>query len=353
MTQIWNLGVASPRGVMKVAKHLETAGWQGLVVVDSQNLSGDAYVALAMAATVTERLGLGTGVTNSLTRQAAVTASAIASVQRVSNGRAVLGIGRGDSALAHLGRAPASVSQFDAYVRQLKTYLDGNAVAFDEIDIADHQAKPVAALELADSPSDSRIPWLAKVPHVPIEVAATGPRVIEIAALYGDRVMFTLGADSDRLAWGIDIAREARKRAGLDPHGIVFGAYLNVGCHRDINVARSLVRGGLTTFARFSVMHGNVAGPVSESQRQVLNALHDSYDMRAHTRVNSRQAGTLTDEFIDRFAVVGSPDQVTRRLADLSKLGLDKFILSGMGPGGAEHVSQALALFEAEVLPNL
>ena len=353
MTEIWNLGVASPRGITKVARHLETAGWDGLVVVDSQNLSGDAYVALAMAATVTKRLGLGTGVTNSLTRQAAVTASAIASVQRVSDGRAVLGIGRGDSALAHLGRAPASIRQFDTYVRHLKTYLDGNAVSFDEIDIPDHQARPVAALELADSPAASQIPWLANVPKIPIEVAATGPRVIEIAALHGDRVMFTLGAERDRLAWGIDVAREARNRAGLDPQGITFGAYLNAGCHRDIDTARSLVRGGLTTFARFSVMHGKVAGPVSRDQRDVLNALHDSYDMRDHTRGNSRQAGTLTDDFIDRFAVVGTPDQVTRRIKDLSELGLDKFILSGMSPVGPEHVTEALALFEGEVLPNL
>lgn len=103
MAELWTLGVASPRGVMRVAQHAEAAGWDGLCVVDSQNLSGDAYVALAMAATVTQRIGLGTGVTNSITRQAAVTASAIASVQRISNGRAVLGIGRGDSALAHLG----------------------------------------------------------------------------------------------------------------------------------------------------------------------------------------------------------------------------------------------------------
>ena len=72
MAQMWTLGVASPRGVRRVAEHVERAGWDGLAVVDSQNLSGDAYVALAMAATVTQRIGLGTGVTNSVTRQAAV-----------------------------------------------------------------------------------------------------------------------------------------------------------------------------------------------------------------------------------------------------------------------------------------
>lgn len=133
--EVWTTGAASPRGILKLARTVEGNGWDGLAVVDSQNLSGDPYVALAMAATVTERIGLATAVTNSVTRHAAATATAIASVQRVANGRAVLGIGRGDSALAHLGRAPGKVGHFETYMRHLQTYLRGEAVPFDEIDI--------------------------------------------------------------------------------------------------------------------------------------------------------------------------------------------------------------------------
>jgi 5,10-methylenetetrahydromethanopterin reductase len=84
-----------------------------MLVVDSQNLSADSYVALTLAATGTERIGLGTGVTNSVTRHPAVTASAAMAVQEVANGRMALGIGRGDSALAHLGRAPARLKGFE------------------------------------------------------------------------------------------------------------------------------------------------------------------------------------------------------------------------------------------------
>ena len=76
--EIWTTGAASPRGIMKLAREVEDKGWDGLAVVDSQNLSGDPYVSLAMAATVTERIGLATAVTNSVTRQAAATATAIA-----------------------------------------------------------------------------------------------------------------------------------------------------------------------------------------------------------------------------------------------------------------------------------
>ena len=353
--QTWITGVASPRSSARLARDVEAAGWDGLLVVDSQNLSGDPYVALAMAAQATTRIGLGTGVTNCVTRHASVTACAIGSVQRLSNGRAVLGIGRGDSALAHLGRAPARLGAFQRYLRQLQTYLAGEAVAFAEIDIPTTLAPPMSELELADAPPASRIDWIvAGAAKVPVEVAASGPRVITLAALHADRVMFALGADVERIAWGMQHARQARRDAGLNPDGIAFGAYINAACHTDIGAARNLVRGGLTTFARFSVMHGTASGPLSGSDRAVLHDLRNSYDMRAHTRGDSRQAGTLTEAFIDRFAVVGTPDQCIARLRTLAALGLDKVAISGgMRGASAEDAAISRRLFETEVLPAM
>ena len=353
--QLWITGVASPRGTARVATQLEEAGWDGLLVVDSQNLSGDPYVALAMAAAATSRLGLGTGVTNSVTRHAAVTACSIASVQRLSNGRAVLGIGRGDSALAHLGRAPARLPQFARYLRQVRAYLHGESVPFADIDIPLDVAPPMSELELADAPPASRIGWISdRGGAVPIEVAASGPRVIAIAALHADRIMFALGADEERVAWGIALARETRRKAGLDPDGIAFGAYVNCGCSLDVDKARDLVKGGLTTFARFSVMHGKASGPVSEADRAVLHDLRDNYDMKAHTRGDSRQAGVLTPAFIDRFAIAGTPDQCIARLRGLAALGLDKVAMTGSLRGVSEgDAAVSKALLETEVLPGV
>ncbi len=352
--EMWASAAASPRGIRHVAADLEDAGWDGLVVVDSQNLSGDSYVALAVAATVTQRIGLATGVTNSITRQAAVTAGAIASIQRLSKGRATLGIGRGDSALAHLGRAPAKLAQFERYVRHLQSYLSGEAVPFDEIDIPLDAAPPVESLHLADTPTESRIAWAGSAPKVPVEVAASGPKVIGIAARHADRVMLTLGAEPGRIAWGIEEIRSARATAGLDPDGIAVGAYINCSCHTDIGVARGLVRGGLTTFARFSVMHGKTAGPLREGQADVLENLRSQYDMHKHTQGDSRQAETLTPEFIDRFAVVGPPDMCIARFEELRALGLDKIVIGGFArePNTGDS-GVAKTLMEREVLPAI
>ena len=58
--ELWTLTHSHPRNAMSVARRAEAAGWDGMLVVDSQNLAADSYVALAMAASVTDRLGVGT-----------------------------------------------------------------------------------------------------------------------------------------------------------------------------------------------------------------------------------------------------------------------------------------------------
>jgi len=354
MVEMWINAFAAPNAIEQIARDTEQNGWDGLSVVDSQNLSGDPYVALALAAKVTERIGLAPAVTNSVTRLAAVTASSIASVDRVSNGRARLGIGRGDSALAHLGYAPARVKQFETYLRHLQAYLSGDAVPFDEIEIPAGAAAPVDALKLADSPTESQIAWLAGKRKVPVEVAASGPRVIEIAARHAERILFTLGADETRIAWGIEVAKKARAEAGLDPDGIRFGAFVNCIPHNDLDTARDLVKGGLTIYARFSVMHGKTMGPVSPTMEKAMQSLHDAYDMHSHTRGDSPQAEVLTPEFIDAYAIVGTPERCIERLKPLVALGLDKICIGG-GLRLTETSAgvEAKALLEKEVIPAM
>lgn len=354
MPELWTLTVSSPERAAASARRAEAAGWAGMAVVDSQHLSGDSYVALALAAGATDRLGLATGVTNPVTRHPAVTASAIASIQRISGGRAVLGIGRGDSALAHLGRAPAGVGVLEKYLIALQTYLRGGGIEFDALDFHERIAPPIDTLGLADTPSASRLHWLDRnAPKVPVEVAATGPRVIASAARHADRVMFALGADRERLVWGIDRARAARRDAGLPADGLAFGAYVNLVCHPDVEVARRLVAGGLATFARFSVMHGTVQGPVTDEQSRVLTRIHDGYDMRKHTRSDSEHTGGLTPAFVDRYAIVGPPEHCAGRIEELQALGLDKLVVIGPTAGADRtEAMRSVELLEKEVLPR-
>ena len=348
MLEIWATGAGIPGLAARRAAAAEQAGYDGLALVDSQNLAGDCYVGLALAAKATTRLRLATGVTNPVTRHPAATAAAIAAVHAESAGRAVLGIGRGDSALAHLGYAPAAPAVFEHALARIQGYLRGEEVPFE----ADAN---LATLGLADAPKASRLAWLSReLPKVPVDVAATGPRMIGIAARLAERITFAVGADPARLRWAIETAREARRKAGLDPADLSLGAWLNVVVHDDPEQARRLGEGGLALFARFSALHGTPVGPASEADRALLRRVHDAYDMNRHARTGSQQAALLDADFATRFAVYGPPAAVIARLRELSTLGLERFMIVGASVGADR--AQALACearFVREVLPAL
>lgn len=352
-TEFWTMGAGRPGGPnskafssVDQAVRAEQVGYDGIVYVDSQNLTGDVYIAMALAARSTSTIQLGTGVTNSYTRHPAITASAIATVQAESGGRAHLGIGRGDSALAHLGQAPHSVRAFEDYLQRLQGYLRGEEVAFEA-------GGDVDALALADQPALSRLLWLdADQPKVPVDVAATGPRVIAVAARHADRVSLNVGADVERVRWGMELARAARDEAGLSPD-ISFSAYLTLVTHDDAEEAMRIGAGQVSLFARFSSMYGTVVGPVSEQQREVFQGIHDAYDMKQHGRAGSPQESTVTTEFTREFGVFGSPAYCADRLGRLIELGVDRFILRGTPLDPANPDSASAERFVQEVASAL
>ena len=90
---------------------LESEGVNRVWVIDSQLAMKDVYAGLVVAALNTTRIGLGTGVTNAVTRHPTITANAIGAIDELSHGRAILGLGAGDSALYGIGLKPQKVAE--------------------------------------------------------------------------------------------------------------------------------------------------------------------------------------------------------------------------------------------------
>ncbi len=260
-----------------------------------------------------------------------MTASAAATLQEESGGRAVLGLGRGDSALTQIGRRPVHPPELERALVEIQGFLRGEEVALED-------------------GSQSRIGWIAESerPKVPVAVAATGPHVIEIGARHAERVDFTVGAEPDRLRWAVETARAVEGDGSLS-----LGAYVNVGVHPDRAAARDLVRGSTAILARFAA-EGAPADGLSDVTRAGIEQLEADYDEARHGQGAAPAARRLEDEFIDRFAVVGPADEVAERLTALGEIGVERVIVvPGSLDADPAAVEESNERFAAEVLPAL
>jgi len=333
---MWATHTPEAGTIERQAERAEAAGWDGITFTDSQNLVGDPYVAVALAARATDALQFATGVTNAHTRHPAALANVAITVQEESGGRFVLGIGRGDTALFHLGLPPMPVDRFAERLSQVQAYLAG--------DVVDADGHP------------SRIQWLDRTrqPKVPLDVAVSGPRMIDLAARTAERITFAIGADPDRMAWALDLARKSAADAGRDPAEISFGAYVNVGCHPDLDAARSLIAGGVAAFAHFSAMPGSTGAGLAEGDRAVVAEVGRRYDSTRHLRNTAEHTAPLGPDFVDRFAIVGPPQRCVERLTGLAALGIGRVVVTGPTfQADRDDARLAHRLLAAEVLPAL
>jgi 5,10-methylenetetrahydromethanopterin reductase len=330
-TQFFLFSRPSVSEIERIAIDAEACGFDGITLTDSQNLSVDLYVALTLAARATTRLRIGSGVTNPVTRHAAITAGAMASIHQLSRGRAVLGIGRGDSALFNIGLKPAPLKVFEPYVADVQCYLRGESI--------DKNGYP------------SKLHWLADntLDKVPLDLAATGPRVIAIGARHAERVSFALGADVDRVRWALDQLRQATPAGRSVPSP---GLYINVCVDDDIERAAEMVRGGVGIFAHFSGMPGAQHAPVAHENKAIFRDLGANYDKARHGRADAEHARRLPLDFIERFAIIGPAEQCRAKLQTLVDAGIERFFI--IGPR-ADHYGEAAhranARFAAEVMP--
>lgn len=334
--ELWTVRTPEPGTIEHQAERAARAGWDGVAFTDSQNLIGDPFVAATLAGRAIEGLKVGTGVSNVATRHPAALATVAATANEETGGRFTLGVGRGDTALFHLGRAPQPVAAFEERLGQLQSYLRG-----ETIDLDGHP---------------SRIHWLDRARHgkTTLDVACSGPRVIGVAARIADTLTFAVGADPARLTWAMELALEEAEAAGRDPAELGFGAYVNVGCHPDPATARELIAGTVAAFAHFSAMPGSTGAGLDERDRHVVEEVGRRYDSNQHLRNDAGHADALDPDFVDRFAVVGPPETCVERLATLGELGLGRLVLTGAGMrADRDDAKLSGRLLATEVLPAL
>jgi 5,10-methylenetetrahydromethanopterin reductase len=211
---------------------------------------------------------LATGVTNAVTRHPAVIAHSFATLDELSGGRAVLGIGVGESAVYTLGQKPSRLKRLEEFIGVLRTLMAGETAHYDGQDI--------------------KASWPPR--KVPIVIACTGPKSLQLAGRIADGVMFQVGADPALARYAMKNIVRGAEQADRDPATITLYQRLACGVSEDREQVRAEVRGYVS---------------VAESQ----------------------QADLVTDRILDAIAIAGTPDDVVPRFRELVALGVNNFVL--------------------------
>ena len=316
-------------------------GFDILLCPDTQNLSPEPYGQLSLAAAQTTRLKLGTGVTNPLTRDAAVTASAIATLQAESGGRCICGIGRGDSSLAHIGRGNATTAQLKTYVEQVRAYSRGETV---------QRGGHVSKLRWLDTD---------RVNPVPIDIACTSPRTIRMAADVADRISFAVGSAPERIEWALTTAKQRLKETGRSRNGVQIGAYINLVCDQDEQNAINLGRMISGMVAHFAGMRNAPLDHLPAQLRPLAEKMQQGYDMQHHAQDKGAHLTLVDDDFVDWFSICGPPEKCLERMQVILEYDLDHIYILGGSPVATPHSARQTAmveqtrLFAETVLPKL
>jgi 5,10-methylenetetrahydromethanopterin reductase len=304
-----------PVGAMvRHAAMAERIGFDSVWLIDSQLLCRDVTVSLTAILSATTTLRAATGVTQPVTRHASVAAGMMATLAEMSGHRAIMGIGTGFSSLRTIGLKAARIAEVEAFVGEVRGLLRGD---------------------------DGRMSWLPEPMDVPIVVAATGPRMTQAAARFGDGVILHQGLSPDLLGRALGWLGDAPvERSCWAPYSL--GATPAEARDR----VRSRVAGALVNVK---------AEWFDGAEREAVERLQASYDVGHHAASAADHASIVPDSLVDRYALAGTAEEVRaglRRLLD--QPGVDRVILNPqiVGPG-SKPLDVVLGELETQVLPYL
>jgi 5,10-methylenetetrahydromethanopterin reductase len=294
---------------------IDALGFDHLWLTDSSLHARNPYAYLTLASTRSSRLTLGTAVTNPLTRHPAITAAAAATVDEISGGRMIMGIGAGDRPLLALGMKPASVDSLRASIGSIRALWSGA-----HVDIED------AAFALRDA--HLRFPARA---DIPVFISASGPRTLELAGEIADGVILLVGLFPEALAWALEHVDRGAAKAGRDrPHVAVF-AYGSIDEDEDraLESARSIA----AWFPQTAPVICELAG-LSPSLIEDVKTRYAGGEFQEAAAA----ARLLPDAFVRRVALAGNADRARASIEAVVGAGADSVNVFPLGAGRMDTV---------------
>ena len=316
--------------VIELAGAAESAGFETVWTFDSPVLWQEPFVIYSRILEATQRVTVGTMVTNPRSRDWTVTASLFATLNDMFGNRTICGIGRGDSAVRLVGRKPTSLEEVTGAIRTIRALAEGRQVQLHGKEV--------------------RIPWI-RDGHLAVWMAAYGPKALEVAGREADGLILQI-ADPFIIEWAIGRFHAAAAEAGRDPASLSICVAAPAYTGDDLAHQRDQVRwfGGMVGnhVAELVSRYGQGSGTVPRELTAYIEQ-RQGYDYSHHGRSGNPDTEFVPDDIIDRFCILGAAEQHVTKLRRLQELGVGHFALYLM------HDAQdaTLAAYGAHVIPNL
>ncbi len=326
--------VASHVGDIGYVERAEALGYSHAWLADSQMLWSDCYAALALAASKTNRINLGTGVAVTGTRPAPVNAASIATINAIAPGRTFFGVGAGNTAMRVMGLPPQRIAAYDDYLATLKPLLKGEEAAYGKDAIPIRHVMPDKG-------------FVNFTDDIPLYVSGFGPKSLALAGKHGDGAVLALPQNPAVMAnlWhlietgaeaaGVALDRDAYYTTGLTTMVVledgeaVDSARVKSQCGA---MAMAAVHYSYDQFRNFGHQPPNAFSGIWDD----YTALLESYPAeRRHQRIHAghncwvmeEEEQFLTPQILQANSMIGTRDELIDRLQGLGAAGLNQVMI--------------------------
>lgn len=312
----------------------ESLGFDTAWIADTHLVCRELWVTLAACAAGTSRIRLGPGIAVPHTRHISVTASAIATLHELAEGRVVIGIGTGGSAAETMGLSVGKVARIatlESMAQALRRLLGRESIRLD-------------------NGTDARLAWLERAPAIPLYLAGSGPRMLDAAGRLGDGAIMYSGVAPWLVEAALGCVKAGARSAGRAPEDLDVAIWAPTSIAPDRALARDHVRGRVASALRH-------AFPVewSPEDQKVIAQVRAAYDSYQHASAASKHRLLVTDRFVDLMALAGRPEEVREQVRGIIGVGgVGRIILLPQVPGqDFVEREEVLRLFAEQVMARL
>jgi len=318
-------GVKNIDEIHKRAKHAEELGYDGIFLGESHLSSIDSFQTLASCAMITQRVLLGIAVTNIVFRHPTVIAGAAASLNEISKGRAIMGLGTGDGPVYSQGLKAMPLKQFEEGVKLIRSLVQGNRATFStgKVGIGFTITKPA-----------------------PIYVSAEGPKGLQLAGRSADGVILGTGFDLQVYQWAKQNIAKGTAAAGRKESDVAVIAAGMLCVRDDGNEARKIVRNRIANRAHhnFRFTYETVPSNELEGVKKFMAGFDVMKPMEDRVDPNF-----VNDYLVHRFSIAGNPEECIERIEELRVAGVEHLMLTP----ARKVYDETVDAFAKHVIPHL